>query len=198
MTPDKDKYIDLNTPEADRQPRARRSALPYATAEASPIDLTAETPPPDSARGIADESRRAAMLLVITTVRPISRAFTSRARTCERRARAHSHLSPRHQSPIRHRRRGRRNRARNADTAARRTRLAMFLLLFVPWKMIEKYLFRFQKLPPREVKHSPPRWMIWREKNSCPAISVSLGFWHTIRVSLGFCPIPYPGRNEPI
>ena len=55
MTPNKDKYIDLNTPEADRQPRARRSALPYATAEASPIDLTTETPPPDSARGIADD-----------------------------------------------------------------------------------------------------------------------------------------------
>ena len=55
MTPNKDKVIDLNTPEADRQPRARHSALPYATAEASPIDLTAETPPPDSARGIADD-----------------------------------------------------------------------------------------------------------------------------------------------
>jgi len=56
MTPDKDKVIDLNTPEADRQPRARRSALhSYAAAEASPIDLTADTPPPDSARGIADD-----------------------------------------------------------------------------------------------------------------------------------------------
>ena len=55
MTPNKDKYIDLNTPEADRQPRARRSAFPYATAEASPIALTAATPPPDSARGIADD-----------------------------------------------------------------------------------------------------------------------------------------------
>ena len=53
MTPDK--YIDLNTPEADRQPRARCSASPsHVAAEALPIDLTADTPPPVSARGIAD------------------------------------------------------------------------------------------------------------------------------------------------
>ena len=50
------KYIDLNTPEADRQPRARCKALPsHVAAEALPIDLTADTPPPVSARGIADD-----------------------------------------------------------------------------------------------------------------------------------------------
>jgi hypothetical protein len=54
MTPNK--YIDLNTPEADRQPRARCSASPsHVAAEALPIDLTADTPPPVSARGIADD-----------------------------------------------------------------------------------------------------------------------------------------------
>ena len=55
MTPNK--YIDLNTPEADRRPRARCSALPsHVAAEALPIDLTADTPPPPvSARGIADD-----------------------------------------------------------------------------------------------------------------------------------------------
>ena len=54
MTPDK--YIDLISPEADRQPRARCSALPsHVAAEALPIDLTADTPHPVSARGIADD-----------------------------------------------------------------------------------------------------------------------------------------------
>ncbi len=54
MTPNK--CIDLNTPEADRQPRARCRALPsHVAAEALPIDLTADTPPPVSARGIADD-----------------------------------------------------------------------------------------------------------------------------------------------
>jgi hypothetical protein len=54
MTPDK--YIDLNTPEADRQPCARCSALTsHAAAVTLPIDLTADTPPPVSARGIADD-----------------------------------------------------------------------------------------------------------------------------------------------
>ena len=53
MTPDK--YIDLISPEADRKPRVRCSASPsHAAAEALPIDLTADTPPPVSARGIAD------------------------------------------------------------------------------------------------------------------------------------------------
>ena len=48
--------IDLVTPEADRQPCARCSVLPsHAAAEALPIDLTADTPPPVSARGIADD-----------------------------------------------------------------------------------------------------------------------------------------------
>ena len=54
MTPDK--YIDLISPEADRQPSARFSAFTSdAAAEALPIDLTADTPPPVSARGIADD-----------------------------------------------------------------------------------------------------------------------------------------------
>ena len=162
MTPDKDKVIDLNTPEAEldaarcltRRRKPRQSTSPPRLHH--PTRLVAS--PTTKSTIVA-----AAMLSVITTVRPVSRAFTSRARTRQRCARAHSHLSPRH-----HRRRGRRNRARDADTAARRTQLAMLLvesLLFVPWKIIEKYLFCFQKLPPREVKHSPPRWMIWREKN---------------------------------
>ena len=47
--------IDLVTPKADRQPRARCSALPsHAAAEALPINLTTDTPTPVSARGIAD------------------------------------------------------------------------------------------------------------------------------------------------
>ena len=54
MTPNK--YIDLNTPEADRQPRSRCIALTsHAATETLPIDLTADTPPPVSARGIADD-----------------------------------------------------------------------------------------------------------------------------------------------
>ncbi len=54
MTPDK--YIDLITPEADRQPRARRSALSSNAAAGSlSIDLTANTLPPVSACGIADD-----------------------------------------------------------------------------------------------------------------------------------------------
>jgi hypothetical protein len=52
----KEEYIDLISPEADRQPRARCSALTsHAAAETLPIDLTADTPPPVSARGIADD-----------------------------------------------------------------------------------------------------------------------------------------------
>ena len=48
--------IDLVTPEADRQPRARRSALPsHAAAVTLSFDLTTETPLPVSARGIADD-----------------------------------------------------------------------------------------------------------------------------------------------
>ena len=51
-----DKYIDLITPEADRQPSALRCALSsYAAAESLSIDLTANTLPPVSARGIADD-----------------------------------------------------------------------------------------------------------------------------------------------
>jgi hypothetical protein len=54
MTPDK--YIDLITPEADRQPHARHSALSSNAAAGSlSIDLTADTPPPVSACGIADD-----------------------------------------------------------------------------------------------------------------------------------------------
>jgi hypothetical protein len=49
--------IDLVTPEADRQPRARCSVLPSDAAAETflPINLTADTPPPVSARGIADD-----------------------------------------------------------------------------------------------------------------------------------------------
>ena len=51
-----DEYIDLISPEADRQPRARCSAFTSdVAAEALPIDLTVDTPPPVSARGIADD-----------------------------------------------------------------------------------------------------------------------------------------------
>ncbi len=54
MTPKE--CIDLVTPEADRQPRARRSALPSHAAVAATLSfgLTADTPPPISAQGIAD------------------------------------------------------------------------------------------------------------------------------------------------
>jgi len=53
MTPEK--IIDLLTPEADRQPRAQRSALPsHAVMVTLSFDLTADTPLPISARGIAD------------------------------------------------------------------------------------------------------------------------------------------------
>jgi hypothetical protein len=49
--------IDLVTPKADKKPRARRCALPSlaAAAATSLFDLTAGTPPPVSARGIADD-----------------------------------------------------------------------------------------------------------------------------------------------
>ena len=48
--------IDLVTPEADRKPRARRIPLPSLAAAAATLsfDLTADTPSPVSARGIAD------------------------------------------------------------------------------------------------------------------------------------------------
>ena len=49
--------FDLVTPEADRQPRARHSALPSHTATVTlSFDLTASTPLPVSARGIADNN----------------------------------------------------------------------------------------------------------------------------------------------
>ena len=50
--------IDLVSPEADKQPCARRSALPsHEVAVTLSFDLTANTntPPPVSARGIADD-----------------------------------------------------------------------------------------------------------------------------------------------
>ena len=50
--------IDLVTPEADRQPRTRRSALPshsHAATVTLSFDLTTATPLPVSARGIADD-----------------------------------------------------------------------------------------------------------------------------------------------
>ena len=53
MTPEE--IIDLLTPEADRQPRAQRSALPSQAATVTlSFNLTADTPFPVSARGIAD------------------------------------------------------------------------------------------------------------------------------------------------
>ena len=59
MTPKE--CIDLVTPEADRQPCARHSALPsHAVAVTLSFDLTADTPLPVSAQGIAgdDNDRR--------------------------------------------------------------------------------------------------------------------------------------------
>ena len=48
--------IDLNTPEANKNPRARRSALPsHAAVVTLSFDLTADTPSPVLARGIADD-----------------------------------------------------------------------------------------------------------------------------------------------
>ena len=57
MTPEE--CIDLVTPEADRQPRARGSALPSHDAAAVTLsfDLTTNTPLPVSARGIADNDK---------------------------------------------------------------------------------------------------------------------------------------------
>jgi len=54
MTP---KIINLVTPKADKKPRAQSSALPSlaAAAATSLFDLTADTPSPISARGIADD-----------------------------------------------------------------------------------------------------------------------------------------------
>jgi hypothetical protein len=55
MTPNE--FIDLVTPEADRKSRAQRSALTslHVVTATSLFDLTADTPPPVSARGIADD-----------------------------------------------------------------------------------------------------------------------------------------------
>ena len=54
MTPKE--CINLVTPEADRQPRVRRSALPsHAAAVTLSFDLTSDTPSPVLAQGIADD-----------------------------------------------------------------------------------------------------------------------------------------------
>ena len=54
MTPEE--CIDLVTPEADRQPRTRCSALPsHAATVTLSFDLTTDTPLPVSARGIAGD-----------------------------------------------------------------------------------------------------------------------------------------------
>ena len=55
MTPEE--CIDLVTPEADKQPCTRHSALPSldAVVVTSLFDLTADTPSPVSARGIVDD-----------------------------------------------------------------------------------------------------------------------------------------------
>ena len=57
MTP---KIINLVTPEADKKPCVRSSALPSlaAAAATSLFDLTADTPSPVSARGIADDDNK--------------------------------------------------------------------------------------------------------------------------------------------
>ena len=50
MTPDK---IDLVSPQANKE--SRRALPSHAAAVTLSIDLTADTPPPVSARGIADD-----------------------------------------------------------------------------------------------------------------------------------------------
>ena len=180
MTPDK--YIDLITPEADRQPRARRSALSSNAAVGTlSIDLTADTSPPVSARGIADdvndhrggdvrndsycppdlprlhETRESARLnssrsCALAPVAPVTNSLSSprkkKSRSSQRRFRGKENSS---------------SDVSAFDSPPVENRKSPCLPPVVENRR-KAPLFCFQNLPPGEVKHSPPRWLIWREK----------------------------------
>lgn len=120
--------INLITPKADQKPRARRSASspPAAAAVYSLLDLTAKTPSPVLAQGIADDdddcrcsdARHDADR--VPTVHLTSGTFPGRASTRDETHPAHSH-----QSPIR--RCKRRNCGHcNVNRAARRIGITMY------------------------------------------------------------------------
>ena len=122
-------YIDLVTPEADRKPRARRIPLPSLAAAAATLsfDLTADTPSPVSARGIADDvnDRRGGDARDGSDRRPpdIPCHLPGMNEYARSNTSHDSHQSP-HRSPSRRGLRVGRNRDHCfPDTAARRTRL---------------------------------------------------------------------------
>ena len=138
------------------------------------FDLTADTPLPVLARGIADDDNdcHGGMRAMIPTVPPTSRTFTRCVRTSDQTPCTLSHQSP-HQSPIHRRRhRGRNCGHCDANTAARRIRLGSDVAALSS-TLVESSPFLIPKLTPGGRENLTPVVDILAGKNSPATLSVS-------------------------